>query len=124
MTAIDVLSWPNEKGYSLKFSPNLYDGLDGNAVQHDQSIVSLHWSERKKSAIEPEATVEVSCLREDLIIENIEFAEKSWEKWKNIHRNKQVVVEQYIREEIVKDMRDPFSRVVIADAVTEEIHDV
>lgn len=73
----------------------------------------------------PEVVVEIHCRSEDLLIEDPEFTDGKL-FWKNLSRNKQMTIEQHIRDELCRvglecgDLAEPFARLVLADAVSRE----
>lgn len=123
---------PTEHGYAFSVTPNRVppnsEGhLDGAAWSADDPIMRIKdTNSQRKKGDPPEVLIEIQCRREDLVIEDIEFKDRQFPSWRCLSRNKQVAVEQYIREELVKfgmecgDLSDGFTRIVLADAVSRE----
>ena len=77
----------------------------------------------------PEIRIEIHCRRDDFIIEDIQFSDKNLGFFEKLTRNKQVVVEQYIKDELARagfpcgDLSEPFTRLILADVVPSVHHD-
>jgi hypothetical protein len=77
----------------------------------------------RKRGEPPEVRIEIHCLREDLIIEQIEFTDSNFPIWRKLPHLKRVAVEQYIKDELARAglpcgvLSDPFTRIVLADAM-------
>jgi len=78
---------------------------------------------KRKRGEPPELRVEIHCLREDLLIEEIEFTSDRFPLWSALPRKKQLAVEQFIKDELARaglpcgDLSEPFTRIILGDAI-------
>lgn len=117
----------NDDGdWSLNVSPHRDRVLDGQPWEEKTPAMTLR--DKKPDRVRgepPEVTVEIRCRREDLVIEDIEFRDKKWPAWATLPAAKRVVVEQYLKRELIEsgfycgDLSDKFAILVLADAVPE-----
>jgi hypothetical protein len=62
-------------------------------------------------------------MREDMVIENVEFTSEKSPSWINLPRKKQIAVEQFLRDELTRlgmdcgNISEKFSKVILADVV-------
>lgn len=78
---------------------------------------------KRKRDEPPEPRIEIHCLREDLLIEDIVFTSERFPLWSALTRKKQIAVEQFIKDELARaglpcdELSEPFARIVMGDAV-------
>lgn len=116
----------NDDGYSFIIIPNNQDRLVGQPWSSESPRLRLRDSKAdRKRGEPPEPTIELRCKREDLIIEDIQFTEQSGVHWFSLSREKQLAVEQYIKEQLVLigfecgDISDPFCDLLLADVIPD-----
>lgn len=122
--ALHVTHWPTENGYSFRIETQSNSALIGSPWNAKDSVMKLQDKNYNRNRGEsPEIRIEIRCLREDFIIEDIEFTDSRFPSWAALTRSKQVAVEQYIRDELARagfdcgDLSEPFTEIVLADAV-------
>jgi hypothetical protein len=98
--------------------------LKGQPWEAGKSMMTIRDTNTKRKHGEPpEIRVEIHCLREDLVIEDVQFADSTFPSWPKLGRRKQIAVEQYIKDELARaglpcgDLSDPFTRIIMADAM-------
>jgi hypothetical protein len=124
IAGLEVTPWPNGSGYCFKIAPTLGDRLlKGQPWPAGTPLMKIRdTGASRKRGEPPEVRVEIHCLREDIVIEQIELTDSDLLSWAQLPRNKQIAVEQYIKDELAKaglpcsDLSEPFARVVLADA--------
>jgi hypothetical protein len=121
---MEVTHWKTENGYGFKIEANRSKHLKGQPWEADKPMMAIRDTNPKRKRGEPpEVRVEIHCLREDLVIEDVRFADSSYPSWARLGRRKQIAVEQYIKDELARaglpcgDLSDPFTRIVMADAM-------
>jgi hypothetical protein len=119
-----VTHWPTESGCSFIIEPSEGSPLAGSPWDARESIMKIRDSNHKrKNGEPPEVRIEIRCLREDFIIEDVAFTDSIFPAWAQLSRLKQVAVEQYIRDELARagfycgDLTEPFTEIILADAV-------
>lgn len=124
MPAMQVTHWNTTEGYAFKISPASEDSLTGQPWGADERTVKIFDKNiQRKHGEPPEIRIEIRCLREDLVIEDIQFASGKLKAFFKLPRTKQVAVEQYIKDELARagfpcgDLSDPFTRLILADVV-------
>ena len=121
-TLMKVSHRKTERGYAFVIAPKSSDRLDGVPWDADAPRMKLRDTKAdRKRGEPPEILIEIHCLREDLIIEDVQFTDDDVQLWERLTRNRQVVVEQYIKDELLRmglpcgNLSDPFARLVMAD---------
>ena len=121
--AMEVTHWKTDSGYGFKIA-STKGNLKGQPWAAKTPVMKIKDTNvRRKRGEPPEVRVEIHCLREDMVIEGIEFTDSSFPIWKNLPHRKRIAVEQYIRDELARaglpcgDLSDPFTRIILADAV-------
>ncbi len=114
-----------EEGYAFALEP--IGGrriLIGQPWHASETLLSVRDTKHLRQRGEPpEPIIEIQCRREDLSIEDVQFANEKKYNWRNLTRNKQIAVEQYLKEELGRagffcgDVSDPFSCFVLSDAI-------
>lgn len=124
ITAMQVTHWKTDSGYAFIISPSSSVSLKGQPWEaDDRAMEIIDKNSQRKRGEPPEVRIEIHCLREDLIIEDIQFASKKLIAFPKLPRTKQVAVEQYIKDELARagfpcgDLSDPFTRLILADVV-------
>jgi len=122
-TILEVVHWKTERGYAFIISTRSDKGLKGQPWDATEPLMKIRdTNPNRKRGEPPEVRIEIHCLREDLIIEDIEFTSSKFPLWRSLSRQKQIAVEQYIKEELTRsglpcgDLSEPFSRIVVGDA--------
>jgi hypothetical protein len=128
--AMEVIHWKTDGGYSFKISSQLAAPLNGQPWQAQDAVMRIRDSNYRRAHGEaPEIRIEIHCRRDDFIIEDIQFSDKNLGFFEKLTRNKQVVVEQYIKDELARagfpcgDLSEPFTRLILADVVPSVHHD-
>ena len=121
-TQMKINHMKTPRGYAFRIEPSRGDRLDGQPWPADESRLRLRdTNPSRKFGDAPDVAIEAHCLREDLIIENVEFTDESIMSWNSLTRSKKIAVEQYIKDVLFNsglpcgDMREPFSRIVLAN---------
>lgn len=104
----------------------LLDGRPWNATKEPRMKVIDKRLDRTKG-IAPSVRIEVRCLREDLLISNIEVKDKNvWQSFSTMsNRNKEAAAEACIRDRLCSEdlefgnLSDPYSSIVIARITSE-----
>jgi len=117
----------DDRGYIFSFKPIMSDRLEGTpwSSKTPRMKVRDQKTDRKRGE-PPEIKVEVRCAREDLIIEDIQFRDKTFITWDKLTKKKKFMVEQYLRDELCRfgfycgDLSQPFTELLLADAITVE----
>ena len=124
---LEVTHWKTDKGYSFRIEPRYHGRLRGQPWPAEKPVMKLRdTNHHRKRGEPPEVRIELHCLREDLIIENIEFSSPDFPAWIKLPRAKQLAVEQYIKEELARaglscgNLSEPFARLVLGDVVPVE----
>jgi hypothetical protein len=120
---MEVTHWKTDSGYGFKIA-STKGRLKGQPWAAKTPVMKIKdTNARRKRGEPPEVRVEIHCLREDLVIERIEFTDSSFPIWKKLPHRKKIAVEQFIRDELARaglpcgDLSDPFTRIILADAV-------
>jgi hypothetical protein len=128
--AMEVKHWKTDGGYSFRISSTMSAALNGQPWQAEDAIMRIRDSNHKRTRGEaPEIRIEIQCLREDFVIEDIQFPDKELGFFEKLTRNKQAVVEQFIKDELTRagfpcgDLSEPFTRLILADVVPSVQHD-
>jgi hypothetical protein len=115
-----------EDGWALRIESNFDERLDGQPWDALTPVMKLRNTNIDRVRGEPpEVTVEVRCRREDLEIRDIELRGKKFPAWATLSSTKQLMVEQYIKQELVRsglhcgDLGDKFAILILADAIPE-----
>lgn len=124
---ITVVPWNQDDGYSFRMSPMASaDRLSGSPWARGARVLQfVDGKFDRKRGEPPSLRVEVRCSCEDLLIEDIEFVGQATLSWSALTRNKQVAVQQYIRDCLLKsglvcgDLIENFADIVLADVVPE-----
>jgi hypothetical protein len=119
------MHWKTDRGYAFRIAAQLNGGrLKGQPWDAKRPQMKIHDSNAKRKRGEPpEVRVEIHCLREDLLIEDIEFTSARFPAWAILPPKKRIAVEQFIKDELCRmglpcgDLSDPFTRLVLADAI-------
>ena len=129
LVPMEVMPWPRhlEGRYTFRIAPAIGACLEGRPWLATTPLMKLRdKSSYRTKGDAPEVSIQIHCLREDLLIEDIELISRpGW--WNKLTRNKQLIVEQYIKDELSKlswecgDLADKFARIVLADAVPEVV---
>ena len=124
--SMQVVHSATVNGYSFSIAPSktgaklVGQPWDANS-EPVMKIIDKNFT--RKRGEPPEVRVEIQCRREDMVIEHVEFTDKTFPSWARLPHKKRIAVEQYIRDEITKagfpygDLSDPFMTIVLADAV-------
>lgn len=122
--SMEVIHWKTEDGYSFKVRCIDGDRLKGQPWAARNPVMQLRDTNfRRKRGESPEVRVEIHCLREDLIIEDIQFTDDEWKPWKKLSRKKQAAAEQYLKDELSRagfpcgDLNEPFAQLILADVM-------
>jgi hypothetical protein len=84
----------------------------------------------KSRSIEPSVRIEVRCLREDLLISDIEATDASFMdrlRGSHSHRNNEIAAECYIRDELIRnglgvgDIHNRFASLTIATVIADHV---
>lgn len=119
-----VTHWTTERGYAFKIEPKNANRLIGPPWHAETPVMKVRDTnfEREKGE-PPEVRVEIHCLREDLIIEDIQFTSTLFPSWLSMPRKRQIAVEQFLKDELQKhgmdcgDLNDKFARIVLGDVM-------
>jgi len=129
ISAMQVTHWKTEEGYAFIISSESGNSLKGQPWGADiRAMEIIDKNSQRKRGEPPELRIEIHCLREDLIIEDIQFASGKLKAFLKLPRTKQVAVEQYIKDELARvgfpcgDLSDPFTRLILADVVPSVQH--
>ncbi len=121
---LEVTHWPTEKGYSFRISAGKGKRISGPPWTASKAVMKIRDTNHKRKRGEaPEVRIEIHCLREDLVIENVEFTESNFPSWAHLPHKKKIAVEQYIKDELSRagfdcgDLSEPFTRIILADAI-------
>lgn len=124
VSVMQVTHWKTTEGYAFIISPASGGSLKGQPWEADNRTMGIiDKNSQRKRGEPPEVRVEIHCLREDLVIEDIQFASKKLIAFPKLPRTKQVAVEQYIKDELARagfpcgDLSDPFTRLILADVI-------
>ncbi|WP_193173166.1 hypothetical protein [Nisaea nitritireducens] len=117
-----------EDGYAFIIeSKNGSDRLSGQPWPSSEVMMKIKDSRHKREIGEsPDPRIEIRCLREDIIVQNIRFTNDSVFSWKSLTRNKKTIVEQYIKDELfrlgylIHDISNPYETLKIADVTPSE----
>lgn len=120
---VDFIPWNTENGYAFIIRARPQVGrLEGQPWSPEIPVMKIRDSNRtRKRGEPPEVRIEIRCLREDLIIEDVEFTASSFPAWVSLPRKKQIAVEQYIKDELARhglgagDLSEPFSTIILGD---------
>ena len=122
--AMSITHWKTDRGYAFVIQARQAGGrLKGQPWRPDVPVMKIRDTNPKRRRGEPpEVRIELQCLREDLVIEDIQFTSSQFPSWPGVARKKQIVVEQYIKAELARhglpyaDLGEPFARIVLGDA--------
>jgi len=124
ISAMEVIHWRTNNGYGFKIGARSGKALKGQPWAAKTRLLKIRDTNIARERGEPpEIRVEIHCLREDLLIEDVEFTDASFPTWARLSRKTQIAVEQYIKDELARaglpcgDLSDPFTRIVLADAM-------
>lgn len=124
ISPIKVTHWKTDKGYAFRIEAVAESVLKGQPWHANEPVMKiLDTNVKRKRGEPPEVRIELHCLREDLIIEDIEFTESKFPPFLTLGRKKQIAVEQYLRDELARagfpcsDINEPFARIILADVM-------
>lgn len=126
-TPMKFLHRKTDYGYAWTIFPAQDGSLLGQPWESSERRLIVRDSEIKKRKLgePPEPRIELRCRREDLQITDIQFKKRTTAFWASLSRGKQLAVEQYLKDELIRlgfecgDLSDPFAQVVLADVVPE-----
>jgi hypothetical protein len=103
VTRMEITHWKTADGYSFRIAARAHEPyLTGQPWQASTPLMKLRdTNARRKRGEPPELRIEIHCLREDLVIEDIEFTSGQF-NWSALTRNRQIAVEQFIKDELAR----------------------
>lgn len=122
-TRLKITHSRTERGYRFIIEPRFKaETLTGQPWAATDAVMTIRDSKfTRKRGEPPETRIEIHCLREDLIIEDVQFTSSTFPNWLTLPKKKRIAVEQHLKDELAKsgfpcgDLSDPFARMVIAD---------
>ncbi len=122
--AMSVRHWSTDRGYGFRIAASDSGALDGQPWPANERVMAIHDTKsQRKRGEPPEVRIEIHCLREDLLIESIEFVDENMTVFERLTRSKKTAVEQYIKDELARagfpcgDLTEPFTRLILADVI-------
>ena len=120
-----------DRGYAFHVAPKCGDRLKGRPWQADERCMRVRDPKAgRRRGDPPSVLIEIRCLREDLIIEDIELNDGSEMPMFWRERKKNIAVQQYLKDELAKlgllyeDLANPYARIVLADVEPSEMQSV
>lgn len=114
-----------DEGYAFVITPVGADRLIGKPLAKSSTWLRVKdTGASRKFGEPPEMRIQIRCRREDLIFEDIQFADERFD-WGKLDPRKRKAVEAFLGGELARmgfpcgELSDPFASVVVADAVTE-----
>jgi hypothetical protein len=118
--------------YRWIVTPQTREVLEGRPWDPNKNprMKLLDQRKNRSRGIPPAVRIEVQCLREDLLVQDIEVKDSTlWEKLraKNGFRNRLVAAESYIRDRLeeegleIGEINDKFSSLILARVTAEPV---
>jgi hypothetical protein len=86
---MEVTHWKTESGYAFKIATNKGKTLKGPPWEAAKPVMTIRDTNVKRKRGEPpEIRVEIHCLREDLVIDDVQIADASLRPWSRLGRKK------------------------------------